>query len=126
MLREGRAVLNELIGMTFPTIQELMKTVLENNTIEGAMVLKVCLKIFWSCTNYDLPTVSNVDVNLWFQMLSYLLNKPLPEASAGGEPAGQPLSIEEREAWPWWKVAILAVYKQLIETAQCTPLSACR
>jgi len=81
-----------------------MKTVLENNTIEGAMVLKVCLKIFWSCTNYDLPTVANVDVNLWFQMLSYLLDKPLPEAGTGAEPAGQPVAVEEREAWPWWKV----------------------
>ena len=97
-------VLNDLIQTTFPTLQELMKSVLENNTMEGCMVLKVCLKIFWSCTNYALPTVTNVDVNLWFQILTYLLNKPLPEASSGAEPAGQPVDVEEREAWPWWKV----------------------
>lgn len=105
--KEGRVVLNDLITQTFPTLQELMKSVLENNTIEGAMVLKVCLKIFWSCTNYALPTVTCVDVNLWFQMLTYLLNKPLPEASAGAEPAGQPVSVEEREGWPWWKVTFV-------------------
>ena len=95
---------NDLIQQTFPTLQELMKNVLENNTIEGAMVLKVCLKIFWSCTNYALPTVTNVDVALWFQMLTYLLNKPLPEAGSGLEPAGQPTTVEGRQAWPWWKV----------------------
>ncbi len=77
---------------------------MELNTIEAAMVLKVCLKIFWSCTQYALPTVSNVDVNFWFQVLSYILNKPLPEASSGGEPLGQPTSVADREGWPWWKV----------------------
>lgn len=90
-----------------------MKNVLENNTMEGCMVLKVCLKIFWSCTNYALPTVANVDVNLWFQMLTYLLNKPLPEASSGAEPTGQPVTAEEREAWPWWKVRLCPVVNPL-------------
>jgi hypothetical protein len=87
-----------------------MKQIVDNNTIEAAMVARVCLKIFWGSTCYALPSASNVDVNLWFQILAHFLNKPLPEAAEGKEPAGQPLSVEDREAWPWWKVNIMCVY----------------
>jgi len=61
-------------------------------------------KIFWSCTQYQLPTVQGVNVEAWFSMFAHLLDKYLPEAHEGREPSGQPTSKEERDAWPWWKV----------------------
>ena len=71
------------------------------------MMIRVCFKIFWSCTCYSLPDDrAGVDVNFWFKTLAHFLNKPLPEASEGKEPVGQPISVEDREAWPWWKVCI--------------------
>ncbi len=76
-----------------------------NNSIEAAQVMRLCLKIFWSSTLYVLPIVSGVDVNLWFQIISEVLNKHLPESSEGLEPFNQPTDPDERKVWPWWKVA---------------------
>ena len=45
-----------------------------------------------------------IDVNAWFQIIGHILQKELPEASEGKEPSGQPLSLEDRKVWPWWKV----------------------
>lgn len=106
LCREARQPLNDLIQVVFPTLQELMTQVLDNNTLEAAQVMRVCLKIFWSATQYQLPSVQGVDVNLWFHVLASLMDKKLPEASEGLEPAGQPLELEDRNAWPWWKVYI--------------------
>lgn len=102
--KEARLPLDNLIQAIFPTLQELMTQILENNSIEAAQVMRVCLKIFWSSTQYALPNVQGVDVNLWFHILGQLLDKKLPEASEGLEPSGQPQDIEERNNWPWWKV----------------------
>ncbi len=48
--------------------------------------------------------VSGVDVALWFSALGHLLQKPLPEATEGLEPTGQPVDPEARKQWPWWRV----------------------
>lgn len=57
--REARQPLNDLIQVVFPTLQQLMTQVLENNTIEAAQVMRVCLKIFWSATQYQVLTLSH-------------------------------------------------------------------
>lgn len=78
---------------------------MEDNHIEAAMIMKHCLKIFWSYTVYALPgSTSVVDVNVWFTVIGQLLEKRLPENSEGIEPFGQPLDPDERRKWPWWKV----------------------
>jgi hypothetical protein len=56
--------------------------------LEAAHVMRLCLKIFWSATIYTLPTVQGIDVNSWFQIIGHILQKNLPEASEGQEPAG--------------------------------------
>jgi hypothetical protein len=83
-----------------------MGQVIQHNSIEAAQVMRMCLKIFWSATMYSLPTgVHGVDVNVWFQLLGTIIQKELPEASEGLEPAGQPVDLDERKKWPWWKVS---------------------
>lgn len=99
-----RGTLNSVLEVSFPLLQQLMTQIVGLNTIEAAQVMRLCLKIFYSATVYLLPQVSGVDVNLWFQMIADLINKPLPEAEEGLEPAGQPKNPEDRTAWPWWKV----------------------
>lgn len=99
-----RKPLNDIVEVSFPHLQTLMTQVFQYNSIEAAQVMKMCLKIFWSATMYELPQVAGVDVNFWFGMIAQILDKPLPEASEGLEPAGQPTDPEDRAAWPWWKV----------------------
>ena len=101
-----RKPLDDLVQVSFPHLQHLMTVVLTHNSIEAAQVMKMCLKIFWSATMYQLPQVSGVDVNFWFQVIAQILDKRLPEASEGLEPQGQPVDVEERALWPWWKVKI--------------------
>jgi hypothetical protein len=49
-------------------------------------------------------TATAVNLDQFFEMLAFLLNKRLPEAHENIEPLGQPVDPDERSAWPWWKV----------------------
>jgi len=136
--REQRGPLNDIVVQSFPLLLPLAQRLSDPNvhSLEAAMMLKQILKIFWSSTQFYLPsaisgagggggdatvggettaeggagggTVSaTFDPNAmqpWFDILRSVLSKPLPEASTGLEPRGQPTSVEERNAWPWWKV----------------------
>jgi len=102
--KDERRPLNEILQLAFPKLQTLMSHILLNNSLEAAQVMRLCLKIFWSATIYVLPAVSGVDVNLWFNIVSEILNKRLPEAHEGLEPLHQPIDPDERKVWPWWKL----------------------
>lgn len=95
-----------MINSTFPLIQPIVLQIQDNNHIEAALIMKLCVKIFFSYTQYALPTSTDsvVDVALWFNFLGKILGKRLPEASEGIEPLGQPIDEESRLRWPWWKV----------------------
>ena len=104
--REARQPLDEIINRSFPIIQPIITHLQENNQLEAAVILRLCMKIFWSYTHYALPlhTQSQIDVTLWFNIMSKLMLKRLPEAVEGIEPFGQPVDEDERRKWPWWKV----------------------
>ena len=120
--REQRGPLNEIVMQSFPLLLPLAQRLSGPNehSLEAAMMLKQILKIFWSSTQFYLPSGNNADGSAssvpspalanpdamapWFEVLKAVLTKPLPEASTGLEPKGQPTSKEERNAWPWWKV----------------------
>jgi hypothetical protein len=55
---------------------------------------------------YALPKAKHVDVNFWFQAIAHIMDKALPEASENKEPLGQPISVEDRTVWPWWRVSL--------------------
>jgi hypothetical protein len=112
-----RQPLNDIVQAVFPLLQQLMTSIIDNNSIEAAQVMRICLKIFHSATMYALPKVQGVDVNFWFTCISSIIQKKLPEASEGLEPVGQPESPDERKTWPWWKLKkwasrILALFIQ--------------
>lgn len=102
--KEQRQPLFDIINQTFPCLQALMQHVVAFNTLEAASVLRLCFKVFWSCTNYQLPLVEVIDVNMWFQIMMDIMSKYIPEANEHIEPLNQPIDLEERVQWPWWKL----------------------
>lgn len=112
--REARGPLNEIVMKSFPLLLPLAQRLSDptENSLEAALMLKQILKIFWSSTQFYLPSGNNPDgsasstpspalanpsaMEPWFEILKAVLSKPLPEAD-------QPKTKEERNAWPWWK-----------------------
>ena len=119
--REQRGPLNGIVMQSFPMLLPLAQrlSIAEEHSLEAAMMLKQILKIFWSSTQFYLPggdgkdpspALTNPDsMQPWFDILQRALVKPLPEAASGLEPRNQPTTVEERNAWPWWKVKKWAV-----------------
>lgn len=125
--KEQRGPLNDIVLQSFPLLLPLAQRLSDPNehSLEAAMMLKQILKIFWSSTQFYLPsgvggndggasaggggqsTAENAfqpeKMQPWFDILRAVLVKPLPEASTGLEPRNQPTTVEERNAWPWWK-----------------------
>jgi hypothetical protein len=95
--KEQRGPLDDIVQAAFPLLQQLLPQLIDNNSIEAAKVIHVCVKIFYSATMHMLPKVAGVDVNLWFTAFAQLLQKPLPEE-------GQPSDPELRRKDPWWQV----------------------
>ena len=119
--KEQRGPLNEIVMQSFPLLLPLAQrlSLPDEHSLEAAMMLKQILKIFWSSTQFYLPggdgkepspALANPEsMQPWLDILQLTLVKPLPEASEGLEPRNQPTSVEERNAWPWWKVKKWAV-----------------
>src|SRR4051812_822298 len=84
----------------------MLESLVHNNSLEGARMIHLICKIFWSCVQVSLPPyVANVQrMSAWMDLFRQILAKRLPEASEGVEPLNQPVDPEEREKWPWWKV----------------------
>jgi importin-7 len=114
--KDQRAPLNAIVQQSFPMLLALAQRLSDpnENSLEAAMMLKQIFKIFWSSTQFYLPggegnnpspALSHPEaLQPWFDILCFALKKTLPEATSGLEPRGQPTSVEERNAWPWWKV----------------------
>lgn len=119
--KEQRGPLNEIVAAAFPLLLPLGQQLSEpgQHSLEAAMMLKQILKIFWSSTQFYLPGTEtgsdapeNSSIGLarpeqlqpWFDILTAALKKPLPEAATGLEPRDQPVDVDARNAWPWWKV----------------------
>ena len=112
--REQRGPLNMIVEQSFPLLLPLAQQLWKEHSLEAAMMLKQILKIFWSSTQFYLPGADDgtssiglakpAELQPWFDILTETLKKPLPEASTGQEPRGQPVEESARNAWPWWKV----------------------
>ncbi len=114
--KEQRGPLNDIVAQSFPLLLPLAQRLSDPSvhSLEAAMMLKQILKIFWSSTQFYLPggdaktpspiLASPESLQPWFGIFQITLAKPLPEASTGLEPRNQPTSVDERNAWPWWKV----------------------
>ena len=110
--REQRGPLNEIVAQSFNLLLPLAQELVQDNHLEAAMMLKQILKIFWSSTQFYLPGGNDPNqpspallhpesMQPWFDVVNLALKKPLPD--------GQPTTVEERNAWPFWKVKKWAV-----------------
>lgn len=113
--KELRGPLDDIVTQTFPVLLPLAQGLCDPNqhSLEAALMLKQILKIFWSSTQFYMPMngpLSSAEaIQPWFDVFRAVLLKPLPEASTGLEPKGQPTDIHERNQWPWWKVKKWAI-----------------
>ena len=101
-----RAPMDKAIALTFPLLRELFEELLaSHNSIEAGEMIKLICKIYFKCVQFHLPDFvkQREEAFKWAALFKGVLDKPLPEASTGLEPRGQPVNIEEREKWPWWK-----------------------
>ena len=104
--QDERKPLDKAIVLTFPLLRELFQQLLSShNSLEAGEMIKLICKIYFKCIQFHLPEfIKQQDEALkWAALFKGVLDKQLPEASSGLEPRGQPVNIEEREKWPWWK-----------------------
>jgi len=103
--KEQRGPLADIVRHSFPLLLPLGEQLVGANSLEAAMMLKQILKIFWSSTQFYLTGITTIEeIGPWFDIIFVILKKTLPEASTGLEPLNQPTAVEERNAWPWWKL----------------------
>ncbi|GMH72752.1 hypothetical protein TrST_g12124 [Triparma strigata] len=94
---EGRAPLVQIVKEGFPLLREMLGTLLHQDGEDVGMIVKQTIKVFWSCTQFNLNTLTFEDLRPWFNMLHSLMAKKLPAES-------MPQGDDEREKWVWWKV----------------------
>jgi len=103
--RGDREAWEAIVQATYPRLAVIFKQCLGAQTLDAANMMRIILKAYWSAVSYNLEGyLAQTDVVLqWVDMVHSLLGKPLPEASEGKEPVGQPTDPHERYSWPWWK-----------------------
>ena len=104
--KNEREPLVVLVKHLFPLVKRVFASVAASNELVAAEMMKICTKIYWSAMQLSLDgeRANPNDCQMWMQLFHAVLKKPLPEASTGLEPKGQPLDFEERLQWPWWKL----------------------
>lgn len=96
----------QLVEAVFPMLLNMLAQLQSNNSLEAANMMHLIMKTYWSCVKTNLPPhiAQTENVVAWMNLFRAIIAKPLPEASEGAEPFGQPTDEEERGKWPWWKL----------------------
>ena len=102
--RENRAPMVTVLDRTFSLLTSMMCSLIDHNTEEAALTMKEGLKVFWSCTQFDLPRLNKEQLQPWFQIFLSIVSKKLYPASANIPPLNQPVDPSSREKWIWWKL----------------------
>lgn len=95
---ERKEPLQQIIKLTFPSIQEICNKLLQLETAEAGEMLKLSLKIYHSSIYVDLPKCLQDPTSLvgWGTVFLQLVDKKIPNEI-------QPADLEEREKFIWWK-----------------------
>jgi hypothetical protein len=118
---DARAPLDAIVMNALPVIQQLIVQLLQanNNTIEAALIMKLGLKILWSCSQFAMPPMTDQTVpqfSRWIEILGTIVAKNLPEAHENLEPYGQPTEPE----------VCCCFLPRSAMCFSCTPLLVCR
>jgi len=102
--KDQRGPLTEIITRGFPLLTTMMGALIKQDTNEAAGIMKQTLKVFWSCTQFNLDDLNHLQLESWFLIFLELMNKKLYDAEKNIPPLNQPTDPEGREKWVWWKV----------------------
>ncbi|KAL6058791.1 putative importin-7 [Balamuthia mandrillaris] len=89
-------IVEEVFPILLPLFEALSKA---EFTMEIVALQKLICKIFWSCTQFGVPTYFGDASALapWMQLLLQLFQKPVPQE-------GQPEDLFEKQKWEPWKL----------------------
>nr|GEX97830.1 importin beta-like SAD2 [Tanacetum cinerariifolium] len=98
---EERAPVHHIVEQTFPYLHNIFSKLVQvgNPRIEVADLIKLICKIFWSLVYLEIPK-NLFDLNVfndWMVLFLIILERPVPVE-------GQPVDLELRKSWGWWKV----------------------
>lgn len=80
--KESRGPLLEIVNEAFPLLLPLGQRLSSDHALEAAMMLKQVLKIFWSCTQFYLPSNLTLEqISPWFNILAKADKSPKCTAS---------------------------------------------
>jgi len=94
-----RKCLNLLIAHTFPVVKKIFQNLINSNEIAAALMMKLCVKIYWSAMQLALhgQQATAKDLQDWMHLFDLILKKPLNEKD-------MPEDLEDRPEWAWWKL----------------------
>ncbi|KAL3507171.1 hypothetical protein ACH5RR_032553 [Cinchona calisaya] len=98
---EERTPVYHIVDETFPPLLNIFNSLAQipNPSIEVADLIKLICKIFWSSIYLEIPKQlfdPNV-FNAWMVLFLNILERPVPLE-------GQPVDLDVRKSWGWWKV----------------------
>lgn len=104
---KNRGQISALVTSFIPVLAVLLKHLVAQNSLSAARMMINIVRFYCFVTMSDNMVAMEVSPQFllgWFSLLKQLVDKKLPEAGAGGEPAGQPTDPDERPKWPWWEL----------------------
>ncbi|PWA50785.1 importin-beta domain, Armadillo-type fold protein [Artemisia annua] len=96
---EERTPVHHIVEQTFPSLQNIFSKLvqIENPRIEVADLIKLICKIFWSLLEIPKKLFDLNVFNDWMVLFLIILERPV-------QIEGQPVDLELRKSWGWWKV----------------------
>ena len=103
---QAAETLDQFVSASLPLLTSLCQQLLSSGTftVETGGMMKLVAKVYFNLTgSSNLPNAvkEQASFDTWQSMLLQLLALPIPEEA-------QPSDHEDRLAFPWWKVSIIA------------------
>lgn len=95
---DKRGPLDTVILQVFPLLRNICHALMPNQDESCSKILKLVLKIFWSCTQFQFPPqecYAAADLPGWMDIIGHILQRPND---------GQPADVHIRAQWPGWKL----------------------
>ncbi|KAI8394007.1 armadillo-type protein [Radiomyces spectabilis] len=95
---ERREPLQQIVKLTFNSVQAICSRLISSDTQEAAEILKLALKIYHSSIQVDMPKCLQDPSSLvpWGTLFLQLVDKPIPWEAL-------PANLHDRDKFQWWK-----------------------
>jgi len=104
---EARRPLEQVVGVSFGFLRDLLVGLVEPSAhhVEAAVLAKLVLKIFWSCTQMELPDLAKKEPNFllpWFDLIRRILE--IAPSSSSAESSNTRDDQQQMEMSQFWKM----------------------